>query len=103
MRKLNKGRILLGLGFSLSVKISKQYPMVFEGTEFEDKLEVSHYLESSKSLRDIVDISSVDYRKNTAEKTINYHNLFSQLHFPKNWIRQSCHASKLVQRLWLYR
>ena len=81
----------------------KAISQVFKGFKGTDMLEVSHYLESSKSLRDIVDINCVDYRKNTAGKTINYHNLFSQLHFPKNWIRQSCGASKLVQRLWLYR
>jgi hypothetical protein len=38
MRKLNKGRTLLGLRFSLSVWISKQYIRVLGETEFEDQL-----------------------------------------------------------------
>ena len=40
MRKLNKGRTLLGLRFSLSVWISKQYIRVLGETEFEDQLEI---------------------------------------------------------------
>jgi len=41
MRKLNKGRTLLGLRFSLSVWISKQYIRVLGETEFEDQLDIN--------------------------------------------------------------
>ena len=43
-------------------------------------------------------INSANDWKNTAwETTKNHHHLFSQLHLPKNLIRQRCHASKLGQ------
>ena len=40
MRKLKKGRILLGMGFSLLFWISKQYTRIIGGIEFEDQLEL---------------------------------------------------------------
>jgi len=40
MRKWKKGRILLGMGYSLLFWISKQYLRIIEGIEFEDQLEI---------------------------------------------------------------